>query len=169
MRNKYRIGFTLIEMLIVIAIIAILAGIIFVGIPGFRNNAFDSRRIADMRNVQNALELFYAKCRFYPNGGAGADCGGLPADGDLTWSELTNILVGANIGIKSLPTEPVSGWPNYQYTAVSEGASAAQRYVLGTKLSADRDVFRDPSTIVAQVGGINCGIADLIYCIGSGN
>ncbi|MCD6568701.1 type II secretion system protein, partial [bacterium] len=43
-KNK---GFTLIEMLIVISIIALLASMILVGMGGARAKARDSRRIAD--------------------------------------------------------------------------------------------------------------------------
>ncbi|MEK7593179.1 MAG: type II secretion system protein, partial [Patescibacteria group bacterium] len=44
---KTKKGFTLIEMLIVIAIISILASVFLVGLRGFRGGAYDSRRMMD--------------------------------------------------------------------------------------------------------------------------
>jgi len=59
-------GFTLIEMLIVIAIIAILAGIVLTGVRGFQATARDTKRIGDTRNVQNLLELHFTRNGTYP-------------------------------------------------------------------------------------------------------
>lgn len=63
-------GFTLIEMLIVIAIIAILAGIVLTGVRGFQSTARDTKRIGDTRNMQNLLELFFTRNGAYPPTGS---------------------------------------------------------------------------------------------------
>jgi type II secretion system protein G len=64
--NKKR-GFTLIELLIVIVIIGILA-VIVVGLvaTNARNRANDAAAKADMREIQTALELFFADNEAYP-------------------------------------------------------------------------------------------------------
>ena len=59
-------GFTLIEMLIVIAIIAILAGIVLTGVRGFQATARDTKRIGDTRNILNLLELYFTRNGAYP-------------------------------------------------------------------------------------------------------
>jgi len=64
--TKYRQGFTLVEMLIVIAIIAVLSTLILRGIGGALPKSRDARRIGDLRNVQSSLELFYSKQGTYP-------------------------------------------------------------------------------------------------------
>jgi general secretion pathway protein G len=70
MKNK---AFTLIELLIVVAIIAILAAI---AVPNFLEaqvRAKVSRTKADMRTVKTAMECYYVDNNKYPTG-ASADC-----------------------------------------------------------------------------------------------
>ena len=57
MRNKK--GFTLIELLVVIAIIGLLATIAVVALNSARTSSRDAKRIADVRQVQTGLELYY--------------------------------------------------------------------------------------------------------------
>jgi len=66
MIKKYQ-GFTLIEMLVVVAIIGMLSSLIFGGlISSSRAKARDAKRIADIANMQSVLELYYTKFGFYP-------------------------------------------------------------------------------------------------------
>ena len=65
MKNK-RKGFTLIELLVVIAIIGILATLAVVSLQNARKNARDAKRIADVRQMQTALELYYNDWQEYP-------------------------------------------------------------------------------------------------------
>lgn len=59
-------GFTLVELLVVIAIIGILATIVFVSMGGVRTGARDADRIQDMRNIAQAMELYYSQNNAYP-------------------------------------------------------------------------------------------------------
>jgi prepilin-type N-terminal cleavage/methylation domain-containing protein len=59
-------GFTLIELLVVIAIIAMLASIIMASLTSARVKGRDVKRLADMKNFQKALELYYADNMHYP-------------------------------------------------------------------------------------------------------
>ncbi|MEK7464331.1 MAG: type II secretion system protein [Patescibacteria group bacterium] len=59
-------GFTLIEVLVVIAIIGLLSSVVVVGLGGSRSKARDARRIADVQQIQNWLETQYAPATGYP-------------------------------------------------------------------------------------------------------
>ncbi len=54
-----RQGFTLIELLVVIAIIGILASVILASLSSARSKGRDAKRIADLKQIQLALELYY--------------------------------------------------------------------------------------------------------------
>ena len=72
MRNK---GLTLIELLVVIAIIGLLASTVLVSLNSARAKARDAKRIADFRQIQTALEMFYGQTGKYPR-----------SPGHATWS-----------------------------------------------------------------------------------
>lgn len=95
-------GFTLIELLVVIAVIGILASVILASLNSARAKARDAKRISDIRQVQNALEMYYT------------DSGVYPLSGDTL---LPSVLAAAlvPIYISSIPTEP-SGLSYSYYT-----------------------------------------------------
>jgi len=60
-------GFTLLEMLVVIGIIAILIGIGTVSYSTAQKKARDAKRKQDLNAIQNALEQYYSVCGYqYP-------------------------------------------------------------------------------------------------------
>ena len=60
-------GFTLIELLVVIAIIGLLSTLAIVALNSARLKARDARRASDIKQLQTALELFYAENGAYPS------------------------------------------------------------------------------------------------------
>lgn len=62
-------GFTLIELLVVIAIIGLLSSVILASLNSARAKSRDARRLADMRQITTALEVYYDSNAGYPTTG----------------------------------------------------------------------------------------------------
>lgn len=153
MTNKK--GFTLIEILIVVAIIGILASVVVVGLGPAQKSGRDSRRVSDLRSVQNALELYYGKNGQYPNSGINS------------WTDFSSVLTGAGIGTNQIPKDPTSS-RDYVYRVDSAGTT----YVLGALLedttgnimsSSYTGALPDTGTTLPSGGGV-CGTAGF-YCL----
>jgi len=141
--NKKLKGFTLIEMLIVITIIALLASLILVGMGGARAKARDARRIADLRAVQNGLELYYA------NNSAYSDA--------TSWTDLKTDL--ATVGCSQIPNDP-DKTKSYQYCSLDNNLN----YILAAQLETD-DAALTESVSGDICGGLTCGQATKVYCL----
>lgn len=61
-----RKGFSLVELLVVITIIAILSVVAYTAVGGQTTKAKDSRRMQDLTTIQTALEIFFADKGEYP-------------------------------------------------------------------------------------------------------
>lgn len=59
-------AFTVLEFLVVIAIMCILIALILVGLTGARSNARDQARISNVQNIVVGLAQFHDICRVYP-------------------------------------------------------------------------------------------------------
>lgn len=101
-------GFTLIEILISVAIIGVLATIGIMSYSKAQSIARDSKRKQDLTNLKTALELYKQRNGEYPPGaatGAAAYSSNLPS-----WDTFKNILVPTGAGtiqyINTLPQDP---------------------------------------------------------------
>ncbi len=77
-RNR---GFTLIELLVVIAIIGVLSSIVLSAVSNARNKARDTKRISEMKQMINALEVYRLTFNQYPDSD-NAGCGGWDTPGN---------------------------------------------------------------------------------------
>ncbi len=73
-------GFTLVELLVVIASISILSSIILASFHCARSKATDVARKADVKSIKTAMELYYSEHNRYPWQG---DCAGGPENSGL--------------------------------------------------------------------------------------
>lgn len=161
--GKTREGFTLIEILVVVAIIAILSSVVLVGLGPARKAGRDSRRVADLRQVQNALELYFNKCGFYPGGSAGNGCPSTPQTGPGSWPTLQADLTGSGLGVNAIPNDPLPT-QNYYYGINAGGTS----YVLGATLEdSNNPVFQrySPLSLVSYTGSLPSSCSAPVYCI----
>lgn len=152
MQKIYQRGFTLIELLVVIAIIGILASIVLASLDSARKKGRDARRIADIKQIQLALELYYDAQSAYP-----------PA---LT---VANLVTPGYISV--LPTDPSSSVTtvyNYSYAplAASSGSAVCSSYHVGTSLetsgstalTSDADTTSASATVADSAGLFLCSV-----------
>lgn len=118
-------GFTLVELLIVIAIIGIFTALLFGATSSSRGRSRDDRRVTDLKQIQLALALYLDVNRQYPPG---------------TDATALNVLVTQKY-LPVLPVDPQTGL-GYEYMTVAGN----RKYCLGAKLE---DPTRTPNDNVA--------------------
>jgi len=99
MNIKKQKGFTLIELMIVIAIIGILASIAIPQFAKFRIKAFNSAAIADAKNTGTMMEAFNSDYYVYPNAVALAVANSLTLTGTVTGVTVTDLVVNLSAGV----------------------------------------------------------------------
>lgn len=118
-------GFTLIEMLITIALIALLSAIALFGLQGVREQGRDAKRKSDLESIRSGLETYRADCNLYPSRGTGA--------GQLNITTPPATLTGsgnpaatcpaANRYIEAVPNDPQSPTRVYYYNPTNGNAT----------------------------------------------
>ena len=117
-RKNNKKAFTIVELIVVIFIISILAGLITVSLRSSRMNSRDTKRITDIKQLQTALEFYRTKNKVYP----------------LSLNKLTP---------KYITTLPIAPTPNdgncsdgdNTYTYSSDGKTYSISFCLGLALA----------------------------------
>ncbi len=148
---SYKRGFTLIELLVVIAIIGILSSVVLASLNSARRKGRDARRVADIKQLQLALELYYDANGQYPTG-------------------LTTATLVTPGYMSVIPKDPSSNL-DYAYVGLQGSASSAatcSSYHLGTKLE-NNVTTTGPlaGDADAAVGGSFGATSDGAVCTGS--
>jgi len=131
-------GFTLIELLVVIAIIGILASVVLASLNSARRKSRDARRLADIKQLQVALELYFdSNTNAYPG----------------TLKLLTTGCGGAPC-IAAIPNDPLN--TAYSYSGGGTG------YAIGVTLE-DSSNPALTNDVDGTVSGIVCD--EPVYCV----
>lgn len=123
-------GFTLVELLVVMAIIGILATVALASFRSSQMRSRDTQRKSDLKNISEALELFYNDYEQYPSASGGLisacpyDPLGVNTQG-CSWGgdEMTD---GETTYFREMPADPDDG-RTYYYRSL-EGNQAYQIY-----------------------------------------
>jgi prepilin-type N-terminal cleavage/methylation domain-containing protein len=158
-------GFTLVELLVVVAIIALLASIILASINTARAKSRDSRRLEDLHTMQIALDLYFNVNGSYPI--PFPYCLPDPWNPVMGWASLhtgyttcwTNLQTSLAPYIKTLPQDPApQNGDDYFYGAFKNG----QGYELLTWL----EVSKQKGALCYPDQGDTLGINEGYYCQG---
>ncbi len=119
MKNKYnKKGFTLLEMLIVLGIIALIVTITAVSYTIIQKKSRDSKRKNDIKLIQGAFEQYYAVCGYtYPN---------------IQGLSYTPSIICTSPTTAILPTPPLDPKSGVTYTIIPPGTARAGYTVCAT-------------------------------------
>jgi prepilin-type N-terminal cleavage/methylation domain-containing protein len=131
-------GFTIIELLIVIAVIAILIGLTLPRFRGMQEEGNIAKAKGELRTLQTAAESYYIhNNNTYPT----------------ALSSLTSAT--PNIIGSSLPTDPFNGTSNYGYA--TDGASPVKYYVIySIGVGSNGSAAVSTSGTVTETNGSSC-------------
>lgn len=159
--GTYKRGFTLIELLVVIAIIGILSSVVLASLNGARRKGRDARRVADVKQIQLALEMYYdANGGEYPDSVCTTVTSGTCTAGSLMPTYISIV-----------PNDPQANSTTYAYSydnltgaggtcVVATGVCTS--YVLGADLE-DSTNTALAADIDGTVGSVTC--TDPKFCV----
>jgi len=146
-RFTNRKGFTLIEILIAVSIIAILTAIGIVSYASVNRRARDAKRFGDLEQIRSALEMYRSDNGYYPAVNTGSFGGVSALDAPLNTS-------GGYI--QALPTDPQPTKHSYFYEANNSTSGKYYGYCLCSFLETQ-------STVTSTCGGGVTLPADCLY------
>lgn len=115
-RYKLNSGFTLLELIIVMVIIAILASAIWGNFFTSLTKSRDSKRKQELDFIAKAMDLYYNDNKAYPTS--------LPGAG----SPFVNPVVTGVIYMQKVPADPLYPVANYCYPTVAAGSNTFKIY-----------------------------------------
>lgn len=126
---KYSKGFSLIELLIAISIIAILSALGLSVYQAVYKSARDAQRKSDLKMIQSALEQYRSDQMSYPS--------------QITFG--SSIVVDSKTYLSKVPNDPKMS-PNYLYQLQPSGCTgnSCTSYCLYAKLENDQNISSDP-------------------------
>lgn len=167
-------GFTLVELLVVMAIISILATVILSGFRASQRRSRDAVRKSDLRQIGQALELFNSDHNQYPVGNSGriAACpfntAGPETDCQFGTGEMEDN--EGHLYFRQLPNDPVNdgaGTPTYYYRSLT-GQRAFQIYA-HLENPEDQNCINSDCSDTGLPLGVDCGGVDCNFAITSTN
>ena len=95
MKRKQK-GFTLVELLVVVAIIGLLVGMVIVSLQNIKAKSRDAERVSEMNSIITVLGLYHNDYNLYP-----------VFDGYITGSDAFSLALEATGYISNVPSDPM--------------------------------------------------------------
>lgn len=134
-------GFTLVELLIVIAIIGILASLISVNFVGIRQRARDSQRKSDVRQIQSALELYRTDNGAYPSGFQNYS---ITNTASCSPASPVSFILGSVTYMTKVPCDPLAVYNGGNYFYSSNGTTYTVTACLENANDGDQNATNTP-------------------------
>ena len=147
-------GFSLIEILVVIAVIAALTGITMMFTQSSRSTSRDEQRKIELQTIQTGLEEFRAHCGTYLSNHSYQTRVGGPLTG-VDWVAAGTghkTCISSNVFMDEIPDDPQSPERAYRYNRSSTG----QGYVICAALENPPTPAMDVSTCGGRCGNHDC-------------
>jgi prepilin-type N-terminal cleavage/methylation domain-containing protein len=152
-------GFTLVELLVVISIIAVIIGVTMSNLRGARGRARDAKRKSDLSEMKNALRLYYNDYQSYPDAdgnapyimGCGADHATLCPAAPCASSEFSaggSSCADTTVYMKRLPRTASGVDYAFQYFKSADGGT--DDFCLTTGLNDDMENPADTEITASQ-------------------
>ena len=119
-------GFTILELLVVVGIIALASALVMAGLSSAREKSRDARRISDMKQLQNALGLYQISNRTFPI----SPTPGTPIA--LTGSDAVSLELQSDEYISIIPKDPQDPSQQYTYDSSANGSTYTLGFCLET-------------------------------------
>ena len=150
-KPKNYLGFTLVELIVVITILVILGTIAFTSLSGFSGSARDSSRISDLANISSSLDIVFIKTGAYP---MPDNSFSVTYSGWVVWYQGTvgekvmNVMGSVGAKISKKPSDPLNAAKNYTYSKLDLGNT----YQLQTDWEGDNIAYSSFSIATAASG-----------------
>jgi prepilin-type N-terminal cleavage/methylation domain-containing protein len=139
-------AFTLIELMIVVAIIAILAGILIPNFVNARAQAMTAACESNLRSIATAAELYYADQQVYP------------ASGDVSSALFT---ANGTTYLNNVPSDPAAQTVGAAYTFANTTTEGVAGYTIACP-------GIHANSTLAKLQGYSTGAASIDYIAGTG-
>jgi prepilin-type N-terminal cleavage/methylation domain-containing protein len=166
--SKFSGAFTLIELMVVIAIIAILTAILTANFSAAKSRSRDGQRISDTAQIQLALAGYFNQCNSYPAPDTGNVIG---LSGSTMLTQPNSSCPGITLGsfISKIPTPPAgASQTNYTYITGTTNGVANTDYLLEATLENSSNVSSESiaqAQVPADISGATCDTTTH-YCLG---
>lgn len=159
-------AFTLLELLVVMAILALLVGLGLRTFGSVQQKSRDNKRKQDLQSITKALELYYNDFKRYPYSMDGKIMGcGSEALASCAWGDVWRNETNDTLYMSKTPQDPGGG--QYYYLSDEEGLG----YMLFAYLenSEDAEIVRNESDAPAYYGDTYCRIIDTVLSVNTCN